>query len=132
MKVAKELSPDMTVDIIEEGNEPEEFWSALGGKGDYSKIRRNAPILDPRLFHFVQEDLIVDDVMILDSGAELYVWIGKGANEDEVKKSMDLAKKYINSEPSSRNEENTLIFSIQQGSEPSSFASCFGAFNPWE
>jgi len=149
MKVAKELSPDMTVDIIEEGNEPEDFWSALGGKGDYSKIRRNAPILDPRLFHcqespgtgrirllevwdFVQEDLIVDDVMILDSGAELYVWIGKGANEDEVKKSMDLAKKYINSEPSSRNEENTLIFSIQQGSEPSSFASCFGAFNPWE
>ena len=34
---------------------------------------------------FTQDDLISDDVMILDGGEHLYVWIGTGANDDERK-----------------------------------------------
>ena len=34
---------------------------------------------------FTQDDLISDDVMILDGGALLYVWIGNGANAEERK-----------------------------------------------
>ena len=34
---------------------------------------------------FTQDDLISDDVMILDGGNNIYVWIGKGSNADERK-----------------------------------------------
>ena len=34
---------------------------------------------------FTQDDLISDDVMILDGGNLLYVWIGNGANAEERK-----------------------------------------------
>ena len=30
--------------------------------------------------------------MILDSGAEIYVWVGNDATEDEKKQSLDMAK----------------------------------------
>ena len=45
-------SPCREAEVIEEGNEPDAFWEALGGKGDYSKIIRKGPVLDPRLFHW--------------------------------------------------------------------------------
>ena len=32
---------------------------------------------------FTQSDLVSDDVMILDGGRTIYVWIGSGSNADE-------------------------------------------------
>jgi gelsolin len=39
--------------IVNEGDEPPEFWSSLGGKGDYNKgyAGHGTPLLVPRLFH---------------------------------------------------------------------------------
>ena len=57
MTIAKDIieivSPDRELDIIAEGSEPDEFWDALGGKGDYSRsaVNFDKPILEPRLFH---------------------------------------------------------------------------------
>ena len=34
---------------------------------------------------FTQSDLVSDDVMILDGGKIIYVWIGSGSNDDEKK-----------------------------------------------
>lgn len=89
--------------VVQEGEEPDDFWEALGGKTDYQESYESADAGEPRLFHlhllsngrlkveeihdFEQEDLAVDDVMVLDTGSEVYVWIGSAASEDEKSES---------------------------------------------
>lgn len=144
------VSPGRDAETIQEGSEPEDFWNAIGGQGEYSKVAVDfdKPILDPRLFHcqlmangnlkaveinnFEQDDMRCDDVMILDSGDEIYVWIGNEATDEEKSKGLDLAKKYLATDPTERDEKNTLIFTIKQGDEPSSFTCVFPSFGPLE
>lgn len=40
---------------------------------------------------FTQEDMLEDDVMLLDVGTCVYLWIGSGCNEEEKTKSMETA-----------------------------------------
>lgn len=72
--------------------------------------RQNEKLPEPRLFQcsndkgyfyaeecfdFDQEDLVEDDVMLLDCYNALFIWIGKGANAEERKESLTLAKNYV-------------------------------------
>jgi hypothetical protein len=47
------VAPDREPVTINEGEEPAEFWSSLGGEGDYNKgyDGQGVPLLVPRLFH---------------------------------------------------------------------------------
>jgi len=137
-RLAEIVSPGRDIVRIKEGEEQEEFWNALGGKAEYNTTDPlTKPILLPRLFHLVvrpsgsmrafeifnfgQSDLVEDDVMFLDSGDEVYIWIGKDASTDEKEKSLELAKKYLDSDPTERSAENSTIISVKQGEEPESF-----------
>lgn len=97
------LAPEATPVIINEGEEPNEFWDALGGKMTYcSSFKCNLfGVTESKLYHchvdaqdkvkyeeiedFEQKDLDEDDVMVLDSTEEVYVWVGKEATEQEIK-----------------------------------------------
>ena len=70
---------------------------------------------------FDKSDLVSDDVMILDSGDELYVWVGNDSVAEEKEKALELAGKYLARDPTDRNEKNTLVFTVKEGEEPSSF-----------
>lgn len=39
----------------------------------------------------MSQDLDVNDVMMLDSGEEIYIWIGRGSTEEERTKSLEVA-----------------------------------------
>uniref|UniRef100_A0A8C8GJL8 Macrophage-capping protein n=1 Tax=Oncorhynchus tshawytscha TaxID=74940 RepID=A0A8C8GJL8_ONCTS len=85
---------------VSEGKEPAGFWSALGGKKEYqtSKSLQNM-VKPPRLFgcsnktgclsveevpgDFQQTDLATDDVMLLDTWDQIFLWIGNEANAEE-------------------------------------------------
>lgn len=104
------VSPDHEISVIEEGSEPEEFWTALGGEGAYDTELDppGAPLLEQRLYHcrirwegklrveeihnFEQEDLDEDDIMVLDGGDEVYVWEGVGSSDEEKEKAFDMAR----------------------------------------
>ena len=77
------------------------------------------------MFNFTKKDLVTDDIMILDSGDEVYVWVGARANDNEKQKSLELAKKYLDKDPTERDQTNSLILTIKEGQEPSSFTCLF-------
>uniref|UniRef100_A0A671RMH7 Adseverin-like n=1 Tax=Sinocyclocheilus anshuiensis TaxID=1608454 RepID=A0A671RMH7_9TELE len=132
---------------VAEGKEPGEsgFWSALGGKKEYqtSSTLRNM-VKPPRLFgcsnktgrlmveevpgDFTQSDLATDDVMLLDTWDQIFLWIGKEANEVEKTESPKIAKDYVDSDPSGR--RGLPITTIKQGAEPLTFTGWFQAWDP--
>jgi hypothetical protein len=141
---AKTISKEVTkreFELVPEGKEPEAFWSALGGKAPYAATKAPAgEFKEPRLFQctnavgyfrveevfdFDQEDLIEDDVMILDTYFEVFVWIGKGANTEEKKKAMESAMEFVKTDPSGRDPQATVFIAVKQGFEPPSFTAHF-------
>ncbi|XP_070830439.1 scinderin like b [Chaetodon trifascialis] len=129
---------------VSEGKEPADFWSALGGKKEYqsSKSLQNM-IIPPRLFgcsnktgrlaveevpgDFTQSDLATDDVMLLDTGDQIFLWVGNDANAEEKTGAPKIAKDYVDSDPSGR--RGLPITTIKQGAEPPTFT---GWFQAWD
>ncbi|XP_016403170.1 adseverin-like, partial [Sinocyclocheilus rhinocerous] len=118
---------------ITEENEPVDFWKALGGKMEYqtSEMLESKTIAhSPRLFacsnktgkfiieevpgEFNQDDLAEDDVMLLDVWDQVFVWIGKDANEVERNESVKSANTYIETDPSGR-DKGTPVVVVKQG-----------------
>ncbi|XP_069161858.1 gelsolin, cytoplasmic isoform X3 [Procambarus clarkii] len=146
-KVAELVSPDRDLQVVAEGEESDDFWAGLGGKGEYQNVRElDRPLLYPRLFHctispagclrvnevsnFSQEDLNEDDVMVLDSGDEIYVWVGQGSDDQEKEKAFAMAENYVKTDPTERTLDSTVILRVTQGEEPAAFTAIFPAWNP--
>ncbi|CAL9695864.1 unnamed protein product [Knipowitschia caucasica] len=129
---------------VAEKSEPDAFWAALGGKGDYQTSQSlQQSCRSPRLFtcsnatgnliveevpgELTQLDLETDDIMILDVGDMIYIWIGETANEDEKNGVQEIAQQYIASDPSGRH--RIPIVTMNQGNELSCFT---GWFQAWD
>ncbi|XP_069799746.1 gelsolin isoform X2 [Dendropsophus ebraccatus] len=128
---------------IAEGRETDDFWGALGGKAPYrtsSRLKDKMNAHPPRLFacsnktgrfiieevpgEMTQDDLATDDVMLLDTWDQVFVWIGNEAQEEEKKEALSSASTYINTDPASR-DPRTPIAVIKQGFEPPTFTGWF-------
>lgn len=136
----KVLCPDRDVQDVEEGDEGDEMVEALGGRQDYSTPHLKIS-LPPRLFHlrklnsgktraieifnFTKQDLVSDDVMILDTGREIFVWVGEEADSDEKEAAMKMAVEYLDADPSYRTPDNTVVIQCRQNQEPDSFNAFF-------
>lgn len=147
-KLSTSVSPGREPVKVQEGSEPSKFWDALGGKAEYASgkwLEEVVPTVPPRLFQcsnasgrfkveeifdFAQEDLVEEDVMILDTYAQVFVWIGRGANEVEKKEGLKTAKDYIDTDPSNRDLDSTQLLQVKQGFEPPIFTCHFHGWNP--
>jgi len=107
------------VHVLEEGDNNADFWKALGGagpvksaeeggddteheKGDVKRLFRLSDASGTLTFAEVAQgknvkrnQLDSNDVFILDTGAEVFAWIGKGASVEEKKKAMSFAQQYL-------------------------------------
>ncbi|XP_053529670.1 scinderin like b [Ictalurus punctatus] len=129
---------------VTEGKEPAGFWTALGGKKEYqTSVTLKNTVKPPRLFgcsnksgrltveevpgDFGQADLATDDVMLLDTWDQLFLWVGNEANEVEKTGAPKIAKEYLDTDPSGR--RGIPITTIKQGTEPPTFT---GWFQGWD
>uniref|UniRef100_A0A8B9UV80 Villin-1 n=1 Tax=Anas zonorhyncha TaxID=75864 RepID=A0A8B9UV80_9AVES len=133
--------------VIAEGQEPPEFWVALGGKSQYAsnkRLQEENPSLPPRLFEcsnktgkfqateivdFTQDDLDENDVYLLDTFDQVFFWVGKGANASEKEAAAVMAQEYLRSDPSGRDMDTPIIV-VKQGCEPPTFTGWFVAWDP--
>ncbi|XP_033841413.1 villin-1 [Periophthalmus magnuspinnatus] len=133
--------------VAMEGQEPAEFWVALGGKTPYANdksLQTQEPQHSPRLFEcsnqtgrfmitevddFTQCDLDETDVMLLDTWEEIFLWIGNLAYEYETKEAWNSAREYLRTHPAGRDPDTPICF-VKQGREPLTFTGWFNAWDP--
>ncbi|KAM9839452.1 villin-1 [Aulostomus maculatus] len=133
--------------VVMEGQEPAEFWVALGGKAPYASdknLQKEEPPHSPRLFEcsnqtgqfrmtevddFAQSDLDEEDVMLLDTWEEIFLWVGSFANQYETKEAWNSAQEYLRTHPAGRDPDTPIIF-VKQGYEPPTFTGWFNAWDP--
>ncbi|NXS86977.1 VILI protein, partial [Erpornis zantholeuca] len=146
-KTVADIISKMEKPVIAEGQEPPEFWLALGGKSQYAsnkRLQEENPSVSPRLFEcsnktgtflateiidFTQDDLEENDVYLLDTWDQVFLWIGKGANESEKEAAAVMAQEYLWSHPSGRDLDTPIIV-VKQGYEPPTFTGWFLAWDP--
>ncbi|XP_041329035.1 villin-1 [Pyrgilauda ruficollis] len=146
-KTVADIISKMEKPVIAEGQEPPEFWLALGGKSQYAsnkRLQEENPSVPPRLFEcsnktgtflateiidFTQDDLEETDVYLLDTWDQVFFWIGKGANESEKEAAAVMAQEYLRSHPSGRDLDTPIIV-VKQGYEPPTFTGWFLAWDP--
>ncbi|KAL2898696.1 Villin-1 [Bienertia sinuspersici] len=126
---------------LREGGEPDEFWTALGGKAEYpreKKIRKH--IEDPHLFvcnyseddfkvkeifSFTQDDLTTEDVFILDCYNEIYVWIGSQSIVQSKLEALQCGLKYLEGDILAQGLSlETPLYMVTERHEPE-FFTCF-------
>jgi len=141
--VADSLMFNRKKEAVLEGAEPDAFWEALGGKGEYPSEKVHVEVeRDPQLFHcsnetgtfkmeqvfdFAQADLEEDDVFLLDCYTSIFLWIGSEANHLEKTKAVETAKAYIEAMKYS---EDTSVIAVSSGSEPPLFTANFLGWAP--
>jgi hypothetical protein len=76
------------------------------------------------LFNFSQDDLSQDGVFLLDTVAEVAVWVGANARPADRDAALTMALHYVENAPDGR-DPATPVFKIAAGAEPPSFTANF-------
>lgn len=131
--------------MLSEGKEPDLFWKALGGQGKYDKSAEYMQFSrlfrlsnDAGYFHasekcadFCQDDLVNDDVMMLDNGEQIYLWLGRKTSDVEVKLSLQAAKLYKEHMSRAQPSRPRQLKLTAKNAEPFLFRRCFHGWGPF-
>lgn len=138
---SSDCANSLNILIIQEGEEPVEFWSALGGKQEYetdSSFMQHTRLfrcsndqgffsVSEKCLDFCQDDLSDDDIMILDNGSQVFLWIGPKSSEVEVKLAFKSAKVYVQNILNQSQSRQLLV--TCKGRETKMFTKCFHAWS---
>lgn len=69
------------------------------------------------VFDFLQDDLIDEDVMLLDTFSTVYVWVGSQAHPEEQKEAPKIAQEYVESATDGRSKDTPIVV-VKANSEP--------------
>jgi hypothetical protein len=139
-RIADKLQGNRNQVEFNEGKETQEFWTTLGGRTEYPTSKTLAEgAKEPRLFqcsnvtgdfvveevfNFNQDDLTNDDVFLLDTFTEVWVWVGSDANKNEKQMAFQAAIDFVQNAPDGR-DKDTPILKVDPGREPPMFTAHF-------
>ncbi|XP_071453718.1 protein flightless-1 [Hetaerina americana] len=147
-EIAREMyggEDGLGLQVIHEGGEPENFfWVGLGGRGPYEKDATF--MLHSRLFRcsnergyftvsekcsdFCQDDLADDDIMILDNGEQVFLWLGAKCSEVEIKLAFKSAQVYVQHLRAKQPDRPRKLFLTLKNKESRRFSKCFHGWGP--
>ncbi|XP_044289445.1 protein flightless-1 homolog [Varanus komodoensis] len=148
-KLAEEIMNHMFDDsyskqVINEGEEPENFfWVGIGtqkpydGDAEYMKYSRlfrcsnekGYFAVSEKCSDFCQDDLADDDIMLLDNGCEVYMWVGTQTSQVEIKLSLKACQVYIQHMRAKDPSRPRKLRLVRKGNEPPAFTRCFHAWS---
>nr|GMD41766.1 villin-2-like [Ipomoea batatas] len=151
-KIAEFLKPGVALKHTKEGTESSAFWFALGGKQSYTNKKMPPEVVrDPHLFtysiskahvllpcgsagkleveevyNFTQDDLLTEDVLILDTHAEVFVWVGQSTDANEKQNAFEIGQKYAEMAASLEGLSlHVPLYKVTEGNEPCFFTTFF-------
>ncbi|GMH18709.1 hypothetical protein Nepgr_020550 [Nepenthes gracilis] len=141
-KIAEFLKPGSAVKHAKEGTESSTFWFALGGKQSYtSKKVTQETVRDPHLFsfsfkkgkfqveeiyNFTQDDLLTEDMLVFDTHAEIFVWVGQSVEPKEKHRAFEIGENYVEMAASLEGlSPRVPLYRITEGNEPCFFTTFF-------
>uniref|UniRef100_A0A3P9BE25 Protein flightless-1 homolog n=1 Tax=Maylandia zebra TaxID=106582 RepID=A0A3P9BE25_9CICH len=151
-KLAEDIMNSMFDDtyskqVINEGEEPENFfWVGIGSQKPYdedAEYMKHARLfrcsnekgyfsVSEKCSDFCQDDLADDDIMLLDNGKEVYMWVGTQTSQVEIKLSLKACQVYIQHMRSKETEQPRKLRLVRKGNEPHCFTRCFHAWGPFK
>ncbi|KAL2225959.1 UNVERIFIED_CONTAM: Villin-3 [Sesamum indicum] len=153
-KVAEFLKPGSTIKHTKEGTESSSFWFALGGKQNYTSKKVSPEVVrDPHfnflsltfsllmhmlphgpsgkfeveeIYNFSQDDLLTEDILILDTHAEVFVWVGQSVDLKDKQNAFEIGQKYVDMAVSLEGLlPNVPLYKVTEGNEPCFFTTYF-------
>lgn len=132
-------SQDYIVSVITEGEEPDEFWNHLGGKKAYEKDSsfmqytrlfrcsndKGYFCVSEKCIDFCQDDLADEDIMILDNGDQVFVWVGSRCSDVEIKLALKSATVYVQNMRIKQPDRPRKLMLTFKGKETRKFTKCF-------
>jgi gelsolin len=118
--IREERKGQPKIATIEEGQEDEDFWGLIGGKGPIASAAEGGDDLEAEKTNkgtkalyqlsdasgqlkftekakgkIIKSHFISQDVFIFDTGYEVFAWIGKGASINEKRSALPKAQEYL-------------------------------------
>ena len=132
-------SQDFIVSVITEGEEPDEFFHYLGGKKpyetdssfmQYTRLFRCSNdkgyfCISEKCTDFCQDDLADEDIMILDNGDQVFVWVGSRCSDVEIKLALKSAGVYVQNMRIKQPDRPRKLMLTFKGKETRKFTKCF-------
>ncbi|KAF3974889.1 hypothetical protein CMV_001831 [Castanea mollissima] len=78
------------------------------------------------VYNFSQDDLLTEDILIFDTHAEVFVWVGQSVDSREKQNAFEIGQKYIEMAASLEGlSSNVPLYKVTEGNEPCFFTTYF-------